>query len=150
MTSAEARKMDILLNLRKKGYNLKDTEDPAVLSMDLGNGYTLLASVKREWLIFYDDGVRPYISQIDSVKVPYTNSKDAIRLYDEFKAEYEARSKDELDEPDELNIESFEEPDLSGFEENVGIQIDDKELIKQIDAVMRSTKNDKTYGVVHE
>lgn len=82
--SVESQKMDILLSMKKKGYNLKDTEDPAVLSMDLGNGYTLLASVKREWLISFDDGIQKTEYQIDSVKVPFTNSKDVNKLYKEY------------------------------------------------------------------
>lgn len=82
--SVESQKMDILLSMKKKGYNLKDTEDPAVLSMDLGSGYTLLASVKREWLISFDDGIQKTEYQIDSVKVPFTNSKDVNKLYKEY------------------------------------------------------------------
>ena len=82
--STEAQNMDTLLAFRKKGYNLKDTADPAVLSMELGNGYTLLASVKREWLISFDDGVQTSEYQIDSVKIPYTNSKDANKLWKEY------------------------------------------------------------------
>lgn len=82
--STEAHRMDVLLSFRKRGYNLKDTDDPAVLSMELGNGYTLLASVKREWLISFDDGIQTSEYQIDSVKIPFTNAKDANKLWKEY------------------------------------------------------------------
>lgn len=104
--SVESQKMDILLSMKKKGYNLKDTEDPAVLSMDLGNGYTLLASVKREWLISFDDGIQKTEYQIDSVKVPFTNSKDANKLYKEYCEALKAA----LDGIEEYHDEATEKP----------------------------------------
>lgn len=115
MISTEARKMDILLSLRKKGYNLKDTEDPAVLTMDLGNSYTLLASVKREWLISFDDGVQKTEYQIDSVKVPFTNAKDANKLYKEYENELKAVLEEIEEYSDTIEevpkVESFLEPE---------------------------------------
>jgi hypothetical protein len=82
----DALKLDILLRLQKDGWNLKETDDPATLSMSAGTGYTLFASVNKPWYILFDDGVEKTEYPIDSEKVPYTNRKDVKKLRDLFEA----------------------------------------------------------------
>lgn len=86
MSHEEALKLDILLRLQKDGWNLKETDDPATLSMNIGTGYTLFASVNKPWYILFDDGVEKTEYPIDSEKVPYTNRKDVKKLWDKFEA----------------------------------------------------------------
>jgi hypothetical protein len=102
--SKESIKMDILLGLIKKGYNLQDTEESSTMSMELGNGYTLLASVKSNWLITFKDGNETVKYQIDSTKVPYSNAKDARTLHKEFQAACAALAFEGADD-----VESVEE-----------------------------------------
>jgi hypothetical protein len=82
----EALKLDILLKLQKEGWNLKETADPATMSMSVGTGYTLFASVNKPWVILFDDGVEKTEYPIDSELVPYTNRKDVKKLWDLFEA----------------------------------------------------------------
>lgn len=84
---SDAQKLDILLALKKKGYNLQDTDDPAVMQMSLGTGYTLFASIRDSWVIEFNDGVEKTRHNIDSVKIPFTNAKDAQNLFKEYNAE---------------------------------------------------------------
>lgn len=86
MSHEDALKLDILLRLQKDGWNLKETDDPATLSMSAGTGYTLFASVNKPWYILFDDGVEKTEYPIDSEKVPYTNRKDVKKLWDKFEA----------------------------------------------------------------
>lgn len=145
--STEAQKMDTLLSFKKKGYNLKNTEDTDVLSMELGNGYTLLASVKREWLISFDDGVQTSEYQIDSVKIPFTNAKDANRLY----KEYGAALKDATTEGDPqespvkvvpvetpVEVENVEPERVEDTDKKPKIQYNINSVISKIDAVLLS------------
>lgn len=80
----DAQKLDILLSFRAKGYNLQDTEDPAVMKMSLGTGYTLYASINKSWFVEFDDGVEKSKYHIESAKIPYTNAKDARKLCKEY------------------------------------------------------------------
>lgn len=84
---SEAQKMDILLSFIKRGYNLRDTEDPATLSMDLGNGHTLYAGINNSWTIKFNDGLETTTHNIDSPKILYTHAKDARTLHREYNTE---------------------------------------------------------------
>jgi hypothetical protein len=86
MSHEEALKLDILLRLQKDGWNLKETDDPATLSMNIGTGYTLFASVNKPWYILFDDGVEKTEYPIDSERVPFTNRKDVNKLWGKFEA----------------------------------------------------------------
>lgn len=79
----ESQKLDILLSFKKE-YNLGDTDDPSVMTMNLGNGYTLFASVKRSWFVVFNDGVEVTEYDIESSKVPFTNAKDARTLWKKY------------------------------------------------------------------
>lgn len=83
----DAKKLDILLSFKAKGYNLVDTDDPAVMRMELGTGYSLLASINKTWLIEFNDGVETTKHNIESAKIPYINAKDARKLCKEYTAE---------------------------------------------------------------
>ena len=86
MSHEEALKLDVLMGLQKEGWNLKETDDPATLSMNIGTGYTLFASVNKPWYILFDDGVEKTEYPIDSERVPFTNRKDVKKLWDKFEA----------------------------------------------------------------
>ena len=132
--NTEAQRIDALLSFKKKGYNLKDTADPAVLSMELGNGYTLLASVKREWLISFDDGVQISEYQIDSVKIPFTNAKDANKLW----KEYEKALKDAKieGEPQESTAEVIPVETPNEAENVEPVSAEEADKLAQLDAIM--------------
>lgn len=87
MSSEEARRLDILLDLRKKGYNLKDGDKPEIVTMSLGGGYTLECNVKnpsKEWKILFDDGIEVTEYPVKSEKVVHTYRKDSDALIDEY------------------------------------------------------------------
>lgn len=89
MSSEEARKLDILLSLRKKGYNLIDGDQPEIMNMSLGGGYTLECNVKKptkEWKIFFNDGVEVTEYPVKSEKVVFTYRKDSDKLIKEYDA----------------------------------------------------------------
>ena len=86
MSHEEALKLDVLMGLQKEGWNLKETDDPATLSMNIGTGYTLFASVNKPWYILFDDGVEKTEYPIDSERVPFTNRKDVNKLWGKFEA----------------------------------------------------------------
>jgi len=93
MTKAEAKKLDILLALRSKGYNLIDGDEPELMTMSLGGGYTLECNVKKpakEWKIIFDDGVETTEYPADSEKVVHTHRGDADKLIEEYNAELRA------------------------------------------------------------
>ena len=147
--SVESQKMDILLSMKKKGYNLKDTEDPAVLSMDLGNGYSLLASVKREWLISFNDGVQTTEYQIDSVKVPFTNSKDAHKLYKEYCEALKA-ALDEVEEHHENPVElppEVPEALISPEAEDAQKASEEADKLAKLEAIMNGEAEPETKPV---
>jgi hypothetical protein len=75
-----AQKLDILLGLAKE-YNLKETNDPAVYTMSCGGGYTLFACVSRSWYFCFDDGIEKTEYEIDSERVQFTYTKDALALH---------------------------------------------------------------------
>ena len=86
MSHEDALKLEVLMGLQKEGWNLKETADPATMSMSVGTGYTLFASVNKPWVILFDDGVEKTEYPIDSERVPYTNRKDVKKLWDLFEA----------------------------------------------------------------
>jgi hypothetical protein len=89
VTGAEARKLDILLALKKKGYNLVDGDKPETMTMNLGGGYTLECNVKNpttDWKIYFSDGIETTEYPADSEKVVYTHRKDSDKLIDEYNA----------------------------------------------------------------
>ncbi len=90
----DAQKLDILLSFKKE-YNLVDTEDPSMMKMSLGNGYTIFASVKRSWYIEFNDGLETTSYDVESPKVPYTNSRDARTLCKKYRDECK-RALDEI------------------------------------------------------
>jgi len=84
-----SQKLDILLKLSKE-FNLKEVpNDPAVYTMSCGNGYTLFACVNRSWYFQFEDGITTETYDIESVKVPLTNAKDARKLSKKYKDECE-------------------------------------------------------------
>jgi hypothetical protein len=90
MTSAEARKFDILLALKKQGYNLVDGDQPELMNMSLGGGYTLECNVKKptkEWKIIFNDGVETTEYPIDSEKVIHTYRGDSDKLIKDYNDE---------------------------------------------------------------
>lgn len=76
-----SRKCDVLLQVSKE-YNLQETDNPAVYTMSLGGGYILRVDLESMWTIIFDDGIEKTEYPIDSVRVPYTNRKDAESLWD--------------------------------------------------------------------
>lgn len=87
MTSAEAKKLDILLALRASGYNLIDGDKPEIITMSLGGGYTLECNVKKQtkdWKIIFNDGVEITEYPADSEKVIHTYRGDADKLIKEY------------------------------------------------------------------
>lgn len=108
MGKAEAMKLDILLGLKQKGYNLIDGDQPEIMTMSLGGGYTLICNVKKpskEWIISFNDGVETSEYPVDSEKVVYTYKKDAEKLIKEYDAALRAlfddgvRAKEEPETP---------------------------------------------------
>jgi len=90
MSSAEAKKLDILLTLKSRGYNLIDGDKPELMIMSLGGGYTLGCNVKKptkDWKIIFDDGVENTEYPADSEKVVHTYRGDADKLIEEYNAE---------------------------------------------------------------
>ena len=85
---SQSQKLDILLKLSKE-FNLKEVpNDPAVYTMSCGNGYTLFACVNRSWYFQFEDGLSlTETYDIESVKVPLTNAKDARKLSKKYKDE---------------------------------------------------------------
>ncbi len=84
---SQSQKLDILLKLSKE-FNLKEVpNDPAAYTMSCGNGYTLFACVNRSWYFQFEDGITTETYDIESVKVPLTNAKDARKLYQMYKDE---------------------------------------------------------------
>lgn len=80
-------KLDILLGLKSKGYNLIEGDKPEIMTMSLGGGYTLECNVKcrpDKWKIFFNDGVEISEYPADSEKVVYTYKKDAESLISEY------------------------------------------------------------------
>lgn len=95
MTSAEARKLDILLALKKNGYNLVDGDKPEIMTMSLGGGYTLECNVKNptaKWNILVDGSETKYPA--DSEEVVFTYRKDSDQLIKEYNAELRALFED--------------------------------------------------------
>lgn len=89
MGKAEAMKLDILLGLKQKGYNLVDGDQPEIMTMSLGGGYTLICNVKKptnDWKILFNDGVETSEYPANSVKVIYTYRKDSDKLIKEYEA----------------------------------------------------------------
>lgn len=89
MSSEEAKKLEVLLNMKSKGYNLIDCDKPEIMTMSLGGGYTLECNVKKqasEWVIVFDDGVEISEYPVNSEKVIYTHRKDSDKLIDEYVA----------------------------------------------------------------
>lgn len=87
MSSEEAKKLEVLLEMKSKGYNLIDCDKPEIKSMSLGGGYTLECNVKipsEEWKIFFNDGVEITEYPANSEKVIYTHRKDSDKLIDEY------------------------------------------------------------------
>lgn len=87
MSSAEARKLDILLDLKKNGYNLIDGDQPELMTMALGGGHTLVCNVKKptkDWKIIFNDGVEITEYPADSEKVVHTYRGDADKLIKEY------------------------------------------------------------------
>ena len=87
MSKAEAMKLDVLLALKSKGYNLIEGDKPEIMTMSLGGGYTLECNVKKpskEWKIFFNDGIETSEYPADSVKVIFTHRKDADALIKEY------------------------------------------------------------------
>jgi len=76
-----SRKCDVLLQVSKE-YNLQETDNPAVYTMSLGGGYILRVDLESMWTIIFDDGIEKTEYPIDSVRVPYTNRKDAESLWE--------------------------------------------------------------------
>ncbi len=109
MSSAEARKLDILMDLKKKGYNLIDGGKPEIMTMSLGGGYTLECNVKeptKKWKIIFNDGVETTEHPADSEKIVYTYRGDADKLIKEYN--YELRAL--LEEGVRANPEPVETP----------------------------------------
>lgn len=89
MSSEEAKKLEVLLNMKSKGYNLIDCDKPEIMTMSLGGGYTLECNVIKpasEWVIVFDDGVEISEYPVSSEKVIYTHRKDSDKLIDEYVA----------------------------------------------------------------
>jgi len=118
----EAKKLEILMGLKKSGYNLIDGDKAEIMLMSLGGGYTLECNVKKpttEWKIHFDDGVEPSEYPANSEMVVYTHRKDADKLIEEYNSalmeliEGGASVKDEPVKQPEPNcpVESFEEPE---------------------------------------
>lgn len=84
--SEESQKLDILLNFRSQGYNLLDTDDPGIMKLSLGGGYTLLADINHAWEIEFNDGIETSMYPVESPRVPYTNAKDAVLLWGKYQA----------------------------------------------------------------
>ena len=86
---SQSQKLDILLKLSKE-FNLKEVpNDPAAYTMSCGNGYTLFACVNRSWYFQFEDGITTETYDIESVKVPLTNAKDARKLSKQYNDECE-------------------------------------------------------------
>ena len=87
MSKAEAMKLDILLGLKSKGYNLIEGDKPEIMTMNLGGGYILECNVKKpsnEWKIIFNDGIETSEYLADSEKVVFTYRKDADALIKEY------------------------------------------------------------------
>ncbi len=113
MTSAEARKLDILLALKKNGYNLVDGGKPEIMTMSLGGGYTLECNVKNptaKWRIIFNDGIETTEYPADSEKVIHTHRGDADKLIKEYNDELRALFED--------GVRAVDEPDTSTKEES--------------------------------
>lgn len=112
--SEKSRKCDILLQFSKE-YNLQETGNPAVYTMPLGGGYYLRIDLESMWTIIFDDGIEKTEYAIDSVRVPYTNRKDAESLWDKVtSADPELRWGDTLEvskSPDVKKTETQDEID---------------------------------------
>lgn len=81
---SEAQKLDILLKFTKE-YNLKEVaDDPATYTMSCGGGYTLFASVNRSWFFQFKDGITTETYDIEASRVPFTNARDARKLYKKY------------------------------------------------------------------
>ena len=144
-TDPEALKMDILLSFRGEGYNLLDTEDPAVLGMPLGKGYSLLASVREEWMITFNDGVETSRYPLDSPKVPFTNAKDAIKLYDKFNDKFiEACKAAGINGEGEVHADTCIEPQETVEQESETVtracNYDIDSVILKLDALVRGVR----------
>jgi len=90
MTSAEAKKLDILLALKAGGYNLLDGDKPEIMNMSLGGGYTLECNVKKptkDWKIIFNDGVETTEYPADSEQIVHTYRGDADKLIKKFDAD---------------------------------------------------------------
>jgi len=151
MTSDDALKMDILLEFRKE-YNLLDTEDPAVLGMPLGKGYSLLASVKAPWVIRFNDGVETTTYPVSSPSVPYTNAKDPLTLAKKF----ETACKESGIEFSPFNISENRPVKNKGVEETTPAALenieqpkamDDITLIKILDCLLTGFQSTHPRGV---
>lgn len=78
--SIESQKLDILLSFKGE-FNIQDTEDPAVYTMPCGGGFTLFASLNKDWVMKSEDGSE---YPVNSDKIPYINGKDALELLKKF------------------------------------------------------------------
>lgn len=143
----DAQKLDILLSFKAKGYNLQDTDDPAVMKMSAGTGYALLASINRSWVIEFNDGINTTPYDIESVKVPYTNAKDPLKLWKEYEAECERV----LAEKSGEHVPEQKEPEPVSAEvhdKQAPRQISDAELITQIDSILKGSRFDTVLWAV--
>ena len=123
MGKAEAMKLDILLGLKQKGYNLVDGDQPEIMTMSLGGGYTLICNVKKpskEWKILFNDGVEVSEYPVDSEKVIFTFKKDADKLINEYDAVLRALFEEGVranDETENIKGEPVKQPESKPKEE---------------------------------
>lgn len=139
--STEALKMDALLGLGRNSI-VKMTENTARWNID---PYRLEIDVRfppELWELKKGDKAFDW-KRTTEVSKEIRDIIGGLEIdYNEaIKACSEGSINKTVDEPEEVHVESFEEP---GTEVKSVCTLDDATLIKQIDAVMRSTKGDKT------